>query len=554
MAGRKSSQPSSRAQRDFAPAPNRLNLLVNNAPWGEATMSTADNRRAFLYRAVSAAALVNLGLAGPSFAAPAPTGAKASAGAKANGLAILDATAQADLVRRKQVTPTELVDAAVTRINAMNPEVNAVITKLYERARQRAAQPVGEGPFPGVPYLLKDLVGYEGALNQSGSRALLGMMGRQSSPYVQRTEAAGLIVLGMTNTPEFGAVDTTEPLSFGPSCNPWDLTRSTGGSSGGAAAAVASGMVAIANATDGGGSIRIPASHCGLFGLKPSRNRMVAVRPPPPPPMPDLSVPHCVSRSVRDSATLFAWNERPAGAEGGLPPVGLVTGPSKRRLKIGYMTHDFTGAAPNPEVAQAIAATAKLCAGLGHKVEIVKSPLDGQAFGDAFLDIWTTQLAGAVKSISAMLKREPGPDIFEPLTLDMVQYAGKVTPEQLARDIATLNQAGQAMSKFFERYDVILSAVVNNPPKKLGAHDTTKPFAEIMPVIAANVAYTPVYNAWGGPAMSVPLGWTKSGLPVGSHFGADIGNERTLLELAFELERAQPWAKRWAPYSYPRQA
>jgi len=507
--------------------------------WEETKPMTSDLSRRRLLAA---------GAAGLALTA-APALAKRPPVARNDPFATLDATAQAELVRRRQASPSELVEAAIARIEAMNPAVNAVVTKLYDRARAQAAGPVGDGAFAGVPFLLKDLIAYQGVRNTSGSRALFGATGQRSFPFVERVEQAGLIVLGMTNTPEFGLIDTTEPLLFGPSANPWDLTRSTGGSSGGAAAAVASGMVPFAHASDGGGSIRIPASNCGLFGLKISRGRAVPGRPPAPAGMPDISVNHCLSRSVRDSARFLSVTEQREG--GPFTPVGFVADPGPRGLKIALIREGTNGLKAEPEIDRAVLSTARLCEGLGHRVEPARWPFDGDAFLKAFIDIWAVQAAGAVAAVSRAVGRPPGPNLFEPWTLGLAARGGRLSADQVAAAVEILDRTTRAMEQFFQRYDVVLSPVLRHPAKKLGDHDTGQPFDRLMAKAVDNVAYTPLFNATGQPAMSLPLAWTRGGLPIGIQFGAALGQEARLIGLAYQLEAARPWAGRWAPHSYP---
>ncbi|MFN6943249.1 MAG: amidase, partial [Parvibaculum sp.] len=301
-------------------------------------------------------------------------------------LAKLDATAQAALVAKGEVTALELVEAGISRIEQVNPKVNAVVSTFYDRACEAAKGKLPQGPFTGVPNLVKDLDNLKGTLATSGSRFLAQNISPETDPIIAGCEAAGFVMVGKSNTPEFGLLGTTESLLLGPCNNPWDVTRSPGGSSGGAAAAVASGMVPVAHATDGGGSIRIPASCCGVFGLKPSRGRIeLGERQLPG----DIGFQHCVSRSVRDSATLLDATER-KGAAAVLPPVGKVEGPAKKRLKIAFATMDYKGKEPAPDVKAAIEDVAKLCASLGHEIVPARNPLDGEAFENAFLAAWAS--------------------------------------------------------------------------------------------------------------------------------------------------------------------
>jgi amidase len=461
--------------------------------------------------------------------------------------AALDATAQAELARTRQASPAELVGAAIGRIEALNPALNAVIGKLYDQARAAAARPLGDGPFAGVPFLVKDLIPVAGVPNTSGSRALSGYVGQMSPPLVKSWDAAGLIAVGMTNTPEFGLIDTTEPALHGPTHNPWDLSRSPAGSSGGSGAAVAAGMVPMAHASDGGGSIRLPASHNGVFGLKPSRGRCYdSGFPPMPFGLPDLGVEHVLTRSVRDSAAMLAATEDP---ETPLPRLGQVTEPIRRSLRIGLIRVGGGGALAEPAVDAAVLASARLCESLGHHVEEAAWPFDASGFMEAFIAEWQVVAAGSVAMASAAVSCAVDADHFEPWTLELARRGAALTAERLTEVAAALTRASDALAGFFARYDILLSPVMAHPPKKLGAHATDRPFEELFADVSENVGYTPVFNAAGAPAISVPLAWTESGLPVGSQFGAAVGGEALLLGLAYQLEEAQPWAQRWPSVS-----
>lgn len=456
-------------------------------------------------------------------------------------LSDLDATAQALLVRRKEITAAELVEAAIARIEKLDPVLHAVVARGFEQARRRAALPVS-GPFAGAPFLIKDLMEYPGLPYRSGSRMMAGVVGSFQSEYVGRIDAAGLIVLGKSATPEFGLIPTTEPLLGPPTLNPWNLAYSPGGSSGGAAAAVASGMVPFAHASDGGGSIRIPASCCGLFGLKPSRGRQPPSRRETR--TPDLSVEHCISRSVRDSATLLASTE--AAAPGGqLPSMGLVTGPSKRRLRIGWYLTGMSGREPDADVARAIRATARLCADLGHEVVESQLPFGGEAFLDHFKVVWAAGAAGIVAGYRARAGRDPDETVLEPFTLAFARYFAAQPPDRLPAALAYLGEVERACHAYFEKFDVLLSPVLAQPSVPIGYLAPTVPFDKLWDRMVSYATYTPWQNVAGAPAMSVPLFHGLGGLPIGSQFTAGPGKERTLLELAFELERARPWGSRW---------
>ncbi|MGH9243281.1 MAG: amidase family protein, partial [Acidimicrobiales bacterium] len=365
-----------------------------------------------------------------------------------------------------------------------------------------------------------------------------------NSPQVDAMEAAGLIVIGKSALNEMGYLPTTEPLITGPTRNPWDLDRCPGGSSGGAAAAVAAGVVPMADAADGGGSIRIPASACGLFGLKPSRDRLVGTQELAA--GYSLTAEHCVSRSVRDSAGLFAAMER-VGSDAVLAPVGDVNGPSTHRLRIGLLTESLSGREPDAEVAAALGAAATLLEQLGHHVEATKLPFDGAAVMQNFLVIWTASALQVVNLVRSILGAEPNETVLEPFTLSMAQFAAALPDGAVNEAKADLTALGPEYERWFSDHDVILSPVLLTPPVPIGYIDGGVSLDALVERVTAFSDYTPLHNAVGAPAMSVPLWWTAEGLPIGSHFAARMGDERTLFELAYELEEAQPWRDRWPP-------
>ena len=358
------------------------------------------------------------------------------------------------------------------------------------------------------------------------------------SPYADAAMATGIVPFGKSTTPEFGLTATTESALTGATRNPWNTELSSGGSSGGAAAAVASGVIPIAHGSDGGGSIRIPASCCGLFGLKVSRDRFPTTALPEP--GISLSVQGCLSRSVRDTAAWLAATEQKTG---GLAPVGIVSGPSKKRLRIGLYVDDTFGRAPQPEVQAATERAAALCASLGHHVEPGVLHIDGEKFADAFTLVWAAVAASASAQAQMLKPNVPAEDILEPLTLGLVELFKSAPAGAFDAALAHLNAVSVAYENLFADVDVILTPVLAK---------TTSPLGEIAPSLGMSgfakvrdyVAYTPLQNVAGAPAMSVPLSLSPQGLPIGAHFAAAKGQERMLLELAFELEQADPWAAR----------
>lgn len=452
----------------------------------------------------------------------------------------LDALGQAELVRSGAVSPHELVEAAIRRIEQLNPVLNAVVTADFERALERCQRPLPKGPFTGVPFLLKDLMEYEGVRYCSGSALFRDRIGKTTPELARRMEASGLVVLGKTNTPEFGLLPCTEPALFGPSRNPWDPSRDPGGSSGGAAVAVASGMVPMAQGGDGGGSIRVPASNCGLFGMKVSRGRQPEPRSSPG----NLAVRHVLTRSVRDSLTILQATALTESEGSELPPMAAPPGRPSPRLRIAFHTTDYTGASAHPECVAAVHSTAKLCELLGHSVVEDQPKLDGDRFIDHFLVLWSfipTLIAGEVEK---HLGHAPPTTAFEPWTWGLIDHYRRQPEGALESALQYMQQVSEEMTRFHERYDLILTPVLSKPGVRTRELSPDLPFEILRERVADYVTFTPVANATGNPAMSVPLYWTAEGYPVGTHFSGRAGDEATLFSLAFQLEEARPWANR----------
>ena len=451
-----------------------------------------------------------------------------------------DATETAAALRSGAVSALEVVDAAIARSESLNPKLNFLVTDDYDRARDRARAPLGDGPFAGVPFLIKDLDDLTGLPTRLGTRSTGGISAAQRhAPLIDGMLATGLNPIGKSATPEHGFLPTTEPLAFGPTRNPWDPTRSAGGSSGGAAAATAAHVVPFAHASDGGGSIRIPASCCGLFGLKTSRNRTLATDPGHFP-MP-LSVQLCVSRSVRDSAALLAAVE---AKDSGLPPVGPISAPSSRRLRVGLVLDSVSGQSPDPEVAGAIQDTAALLEQLGHRVAPTAWPAPLVGMADAFLLVWSKGAANLLAETGARLGRPPGLDEVEPFSLAMAAIVAGAPDGAVEQAVAYLGSLRPVYDAWLAEFDVILSPVLSLPPPTIGWLAPDLPVDTMAERLTRYVGYTTPYNVVGAPAMSVPGTWSASGLPIGAQFGAAVGDEALLLGLAYELEAARPWAMR----------
>jgi amidase len=489
-------------------------------------MSMEMNRRGFLGTA-AAVPLVAAELASaPAFAKDSFSG--------------LDLMGQAALVKTKRATPLELVDAAIARVQSVNPKLNAVVTDCFEMARDRAKGPLPPSPLSGAPYLIKDLNDVKGVRTSMGSR-LASHMATTNASLTHAALNAGMIVIGKTNTPEFGLLATTESVLLGPCHNPWKLDHSTGGSSGGAASAVAAGILPAAHASDGGGSIRIPASCCGVFGMKPSRGRMNLGADTLPG---DIGVENCVTRTVRDSAMIFSLAED-RSAKAVLKPVGFVPSASTKRLKIAFGTLNYYGTEPDADVKASLEATAKLCAGLGHTIVNVKNPLSGQEFIDAFLTVWAAGPAQLVQL--AQSKKLKPQDVLEPWTIGLAEYFAKKPKDALPKALAYFRKVETEIAVFMAQYDAWLTPVLSTPAPKLGIEGPLVPFDTLYDRVTHYVAYTPVHNVAGIPAMSVPLGMSRDGLPIGSMFAAAKGGEGMLYALAYELEKAKPWTGRKPP-------
>jgi amidase len=452
-----------------------------------------------------------------------------------------DAHFLAELVRSKEVKPLELVDAVIERIEKVNPTLNAIVTKMYDEARQVACSKLPKGCFTGVPFLLKDLVASCAGIRMSfGSKLLKDYVPDHDSELVQRYKKAGLIIIGKTNAPEFGILPTTEPELFGPTRNPWDITCSAGGSSGGSAAAVAAGIVPMAHGNDGGGSIRIPASNCGVFGLKPTRARNT-LAPDMGDMMGGLVCEHALTRTVRDSAALL---DATAGSIMGDPywappvkrPFIKEVGADPGRLRIAFTTQAPTGVPVHDDCVKAVKEAASLCEKLGHVVEEVLPALDYNAITRAFMVKWAAGVASIIKALGIKQGQ------VEPLTWALSELGQSNDAADYLNAELLLQHVARAIAAFQVNYDIILTPTLAQPPVKLGFFDS--PPEDPLNGLRRSgeiAAFTPICNATGQPAMSVPLFWNADGLPIGTHFIGRFGDEATLFRLASQLEQARPW-------------
>lgn len=449
----------------------------------------------------------------------------------------LDAVGIAAAIAANRFSAADAVEASLQRIARLNPQLNFVASSMAETARAAARAPT-PGPFSGVPTLIKDLLAWRGAKLMSGSRAMKDFVADTQGPYANALAASGLIAVGKSTTPEFGFTATTEPVLTGATRNPWDINRSSGGSSGGAAAAVASGAVPIAHASDGGGSIRIPASACGLVGLKVSRGRLIDDRAD------DIviSVDGCVSRSVRDTIAWLRATER-KGSDRVFDPLPSDIVPTKTRLRIGVQIDSIMGIAPHEEVAAGVEAVGALLAKMGHDVRAFQYPIAGPAISEAFTLNWA---AFAARELTQALKLTPPgtrpEDVFEPLSLGLKMMHDVAPPGAIAAAVKHMYAVADQYRAALADIDVVISPVLGAPTVPIGKLDPTQPidiFAENVP---RYVAYTPLHNTAGAPAMSLPLAQDSRGCPIGVMFAAKPGDEATLLSLALAVEQAAPWA------------
>jgi amidase len=474
--------------------------------------------------------------------------------ALADEFANLDATALAARVRAREVKPVELIRAAIDRIEKINPQINAVVTRMYEQALAAAEAEPGNGPFAGVPFLLKDLVAAcQGVPLSSGSRYGKNYRPVRDSDLVVRYRRAGLIVLGKTNTPEFGLLPTTEPELFGPARNPWNPSLTAGGSSGGSAAAVATGMVPMAHGNDGGGSIRIPASCCGVFGLKPTRGRN-SLGPYLGDVFSGLVAEHALTRTVRDSAALL---DATAGYSLGDPycapeparPFVQEVGADPGKLRIAFSTKAPLGTPVHPDCVAAVKDAAGLLADLGHEVAEAAPVLDGEMIWKQFLAIWAAGVTWTIRNMNYTVGRMPDEGELEPITVAFDAMGKKVTAVDYLTAVQYFQFLARQIAEFMKEYDVLLTPTLGSPPLPLGSFVPTPEDPLAIGVATAFVPFTPICNTTGQPAMSVPLCWNAEGLPIGTHFIGRYGDEATLFRLASQLEQARPWVNRRPPVS-----
>jgi amidase len=462
-----------------------------------------------------------------------------------------DALGLAELVRKKEVSPVELLDEAIARTERVDPKINAVVVKHYDYARGQIDRGLPEGPFRGVPFLLKDLDQLEGTRTTSGASVYKDDVADHSGTLAQRFLDAGLAIFGKSSSPEFGLLPTTEPRLFGPTRNPWNLDHSSGGSSGGAAASVAARILPMAHASDGGGSIRIPASACGVFGLKPTRAR-TPVGPDRGEGWAGFAGGHVVSISVRDSAAML---DAIAGPELSSPyyapvPERAFAAEVTRdvgRLRIAFSDKSPYGDAIDPEVAQAVRGVASLLGGLGHHVE-ERAPRLPHDPADVIREIVAANTAVSVRVAEQRFGRKMTADDFEVLTLSSAHRGEKASAADYVGAQLAAFQISRALAEFMASCDVFLCATLSTPPLRIGdINPMAQDLSHIGPIIRRYMPATSMFNMSGQPAMSVPLAWNKAGLPLGMMFAARFGDEATLFRLAAQLEQERPWRTKIPP-------
>ncbi len=481
-----------------------------------------------------------------------------------------DGLGLAELVRKKKVSPSELVEESISRIETHNPKLNAVVLALYERARATAKSKLPEGPFKGVPFMMKDLhATLEGVPTSHGNKLWKDVPASITTELAKRWQDSGVIVVGKTNTPEFGLTPYTESDALGPARNPWDISRTTGGSSGGSGAAVAARMVPLASGGDGGGSIRIPSAACGIFGLKPTRGRT-----PTGPIIGEswngFDIEHVLTRSVRDSAAMLDATKGPdVGAPYVIPDAGPFlpeVGKRPGKLRIAFSTKPMLGKNVHADCVKGVEETVALLTKLGHEVIEDAPVINGEEYALHFLTVVAGQTRADIEEAAHMKGKKVSLDDFDISTFGLGLFGTILKASDYVHALRYLQSRSREIGRFFEKYDVLLTPVLNQPPVKIGS---LKPSASeqtqlkviartgatwildamgiIKPLAAQTfefVPWTPVFNVTGQPAMSVPLHWNAEGLPIGMHFVGKWGDEATLFRLAGQLEKEKPWFDR----------
>ncbi len=455
-----------------------------------------------------------------------------------DALGTLDAVGVAQKISRGEISAIEAVEASIARARSVNPAINAIVTETFDLARKQVKNII-PGSFAGVPSFIKDTDDVEGVPTLWGSRAVPNKTNRKSKKFVKQFFSLGLICLGKSALPEFGLTATTEPLSSGITRNPWNTDYSTGGSSGGSAALVAAGVVPIAQGNDGGGSIRIPAACCGLVGLKPSRGRLERVEGSNLMPV-NILHQGVLTRTVRDTATFYAGAEKYCRAPK-MPEVGLVQGPGKKRLRIAMFTDTPFGTPCHAKSADQVRRAGMLCEELGHSVKEIPCPCTAE-MADDFILYWGL-MAFSIRFFGPVIIA-PGFDRskLEDWTINLSNHFRKNCLKTLST-IKRLFRFAKTYNDIFSTCDIILNPTLSHPTPEIGYIGPDVPFEEAFERVRQYVSFTPLQNVSGAPAISLPLGFSSNGLPLGLQFGAAFGHEKELLELAFELEETRPWPR-----------
>ena len=469
-----------------------------------------------------------------------------------------DGLGLAELVRNGDVTARELLEDAYAAIDAINPELNGVVSRIPDLAEAEIAAGLPDGPFKGVPFLVKELgIQMKGSPSRCGSKLTEDLVAAEDTELATRFRAAGLVTAAMTATPEFGFNPSTESIFYEPTHNPWDVRRSPGGSSGGSASMVAGGAVPVAHANDGGGSIRIPASCCGLVGLKPTRNRV-----PTGPTFGDwlngLAGELVVSRSVRDTAAIL---DAVQGTDVG--PPDLITPPERPymeeltqapgKLRIAWSDKAISGVEVHPDVVAGLHETVKLMESLGHELVEDQIEIDWSHFFEALIVLWTAYLAWAIDFLANAVKRTPSYDNMERVTVELYNHGKSLTAMQMHDALANINTVSRQSGVLFEKNDLFLTPTIAQPPLILGTLDQNEAGVDAREWtrrVFDWVPFTPLFNSTGQPAISLPLHWSPDGLPIGMQFAASLNDEATLIRLAAQLEEAKPWKENRPPVFY----
>ncbi len=473
---------------------------------------------------------------------------------------LYDGLGLAELVKQKEVTPEELKDAAISGIQKLNPQLNAVVQVLADYAEKEINKGLPEGPFKGVPFLIKELIIHAAGVPYSmGSRLTEGFLMQHDTELMARFREAGLVTVGTTTTPEFGFNANTEAVIYGSTHNPWNLQHSPGGSSGGSGAAVAAGIVPVAHANDGGGSIRIPASCNGLVGLKPTRGRI--------PTGPDygellngIAIEFALSRTVRDSAALldavsgpdlgcYGWAEPPKR------PFLEEVSSDPGKLRIAWMSKPLSGVPVDKDVIRALDETVKLCQELGHELEEDAPEFDMEMYSLATYRIWFANLANMMDGAAAYIGRTPSDTNLEATSWACYQAGKEITAVELLQALDIYTMVSRSVGAFFTRYDVLLSPTTAHPPLPLGELNANAEGVgpkQWTDQIFTYAPFTNLFNATGLPAISLPLEWSNDGLPLGMQFVGRFADEANLFRLAAQLEKARPWKDKRPPVHIAR--